>query len=46
MPKSFTKKKKATQDPATMTREEKLLQRQRFLAARTLRKRRQRKSHQ
>ena len=46
MSKKFTKRKKDKQDPATLTPGEKLLQRQRFLQARALRKRRQRKSHQ
>ncbi len=46
MAKRFTKQKKTAKDPASMTPEQKLLERQRFLAARALRKRRQRKSHQ
>ena len=47
MSKKFTKRKKpATPDAATATPEQKLLQRQRFLAARALLKRRRRKSHQ
>jgi hypothetical protein len=45
MSKRFTQRKKPT-DPAAITPEQKLLERQRFLAARALRKRRQRKSHQ
>ncbi len=45
MSKKFTQKKKPSTDTAT-TPEQKLLERQRFLAARALRKRRQRKSHQ
>jgi hypothetical protein len=43
MSNKFTKRKKTT---APATPEQKLLARQRFLSARTLRKRRQRKSHQ
>jgi hypothetical protein len=43
MSKEFKKRKKPA--PAT-TPEQKLLERQRFLQARALRKRRQRKSHQ
>ncbi len=43
MAKKFTKTKKPT---ASKTPEDKLLARQRFLQARALRKRRQRKSHQ
>ena len=46
MSQKFTKKKKPATDPAAATPEQKLLARQRFLAARALRKRRQRKSHQ
>jgi hypothetical protein len=46
MSKKFIKRKKPAQTPAATTPEQKLLERQRFLAARTLRKRRQRKSHQ
>ena len=45
MPKKFTQRKKPGTGPA-LTPEQKLLERQRFLAARALRKRRQRKSHQ
>ena len=44
MSKKFTKRKKPA--TATATPEQKLLARQRFLAARALRKRRRRKSHQ
>jgi hypothetical protein len=44
MSKKFTKRKKPATDAATP--EDKSLARQRFLAARRLRKRRQRKSHQ
>ena len=44
MAKKFTKQKKPTTTASTP--EDKLLARQRFLQARTLRKRRQRKSHQ
>jgi hypothetical protein len=43
MSKKFTKRKKPA--PAA-TPEQKLLERQRFLAARAIRKRRRRKSHQ
>lgn len=47
MAKKFTKKKKtAKADPATLTPEQKILERQRFLQARALLKRRRRKSHQ
>lgn len=46
MSKKFTKRKKFATDPAAATPEQKLLARQRFLAARALRKRRQRKSNQ
>jgi hypothetical protein len=46
MSKKFTKRKKPATDAATATPEQKLLARQRFLAARALRKRRRRKSHQ
>lgn len=46
MSKKFTKRKKPAAAPAAVTPEQKLLARQRFLAARALRKRRQRKSHQ
>ena len=46
MSKKFTKRKKPTKDAAAVTPEQKLLDRQRFLAARKLRKRRRRKSHQ
>ena len=46
MSKKFTQRKKPTTDAAAVTPEQKLLARQRFLAARALRKRRQRKSHQ
>lgn len=46
MSKAFKKQKKPGTDTAAATPEEKLLARQRFLAARKLRKRRQRKSHQ
>jgi len=46
MSKKFTKRKQPAPDPAAATPEQKLLERQRFLAARALRKRRQRKSHQ
>ena len=45
MSKKFTKQKPKADTTAT-TPEQKLLERQRFLAARALRKRRQRKSHQ
>jgi len=45
MAKRFTQRKKPGTDTPT-TPEQKLLERQRFLAARTLRRRRQRKSHQ
>ena len=44
MSKQFKKQKKTADAPTTP--EQKLLARQRFLAARALRKRRQRKSHQ
>jgi hypothetical protein len=46
MSKKFKKQKKPAAAPAAVTPEQKLLARQRFLAARALRKRRQRKSHQ
>jgi hypothetical protein len=46
MSKKFTKRKKPATDPAAATPEQKLLQRQRLLAARALRTRRQRKSNQ
>jgi hypothetical protein len=47
MSKKFTKRKKpANADAATATPEQRLLQRQRVLAARALLKRRRRKSHQ
>jgi hypothetical protein len=46
MSKKFTKRKKPAKDPAALTPEQRLLKRQRFLAARALRKRRRRKSHQ
>jgi hypothetical protein len=47
MSKRFTKQKKAGKpDAATLTPEQKLLERQRLLAARTLLKRRRRKSGQ
>jgi hypothetical protein len=46
MSKQFKKRKRPATDPAAATPEQKLLERQRFLAARALRKRRQRKSHQ
>jgi hypothetical protein len=45
MSKKFTKRKKPATESAA-TPEQKLLERQRFLAARALRKRRRRKSHQ
>jgi hypothetical protein len=45
MSKKFTKRKKPA-TTAAATPEDKLLARQRFLQARALRKRRQRKSHQ
>ncbi|HTL36576.1 MAG TPA: hypothetical protein VL326_25760 [Kofleriaceae bacterium] len=47
MAKKFTKRKKSAKpDPATATPAEKILERQRFLQARALLKRRRRKSHQ
>jgi hypothetical protein len=46
MSKKFTKRKKPAVDPATATPEQKLLARQRFLAARTLLRRRRIKSGQ
>jgi len=46
MSKKFTKRKKPATDPTAATPEQKLLERQRFLAARALRRRRRRKSHQ
>jgi len=47
MSKKFKKRKKpAKPDLAAATPEQKILQRQRFLAARALLKRRRRKSHQ
>jgi len=46
MSKKFTRRKRAKPDPATLTPEQRLLQRQRFLAAQALLKRRRRKSHQ
>jgi hypothetical protein len=46
MSKKFAQRKKPATDPADTTPEQQRLGRQRFLAARALRKRRRRKSHQ